>query len=68
VGGTEAAPAQHVWDTFTGEVGWTSAHAIERSVLKGPGTYNVKVQYWVDKPQATFQLFGYHMTVERIIQ
>jgi hypothetical protein len=77
VGPTEASPVRtiagdHVdtWDTIGNSETWSAAHAIERSVLKGPGTYNVRAQFRVSEVinSAVFILHGFHMTVERIIQ
>jgi hypothetical protein len=69
VGGVEASPAGSnvdVWDSASG--GGIPSHAIERSLLKGPGTHTVKVQYRVNVATELLALFGFHMTVERIIQ
>jgi hypothetical protein len=72
VGGAEISPAGSsvdVFDNTSVSGGFSSHHALERSIVKGPGTYNVRVQYRVGSAfNASFALGGFHMTVERIIQ
>jgi hypothetical protein len=41
------------------------AHAIERSIVAGPGPHTVKLQISVANPDITFALSNWHFTVER---
>jgi hypothetical protein len=49
---------------YEGGASWES-HATDRSLLLGPGTYTVKVQYRVGDSSVTFRLDDWHLTVEK---
>lgn len=53
-----------------GTVGATDGHpfraAHEASAVVGPGTHQVRVKYHVDETQSTFEMYAWHLTVERI--
>jgi hypothetical protein len=71
VGGAEASPtgdSADYWDSLGASEGSVTSHTIERSILKGPGTHTVRIQYRVGDPSSSFSLLGFHMTVERIIR
>jgi hypothetical protein len=50
----EAGTADDMWE----------AHAVERSIRLGPGSYRIVVQYAVTNPATTFRLDDMHFAVE----